>query len=109
MTAKVRNITTRRAEKVREIVIAHFHPYTHNPDGSLMAEQYLPVLREPDSGWGDHWVLGWEEGSPYDWPGLATRGGVAEFTGKPFEPAEFPAWVFCEPINGIELGLYPPG
>jgi hypothetical protein len=97
------------AQQVRGIVIAHFETYTHNADGSLVDEKWLPVLREPDSGWGDHWVLAWEEGGPYEWTALATSGGIAEFSAKAFEPAEFPRTVFCEPVNGIELGVYPPG
>lgn len=108
----VEPVSQELAEQVREVVIAHFPAYTQDLNGVRHEARDLPVLHEPDTGWGEHWVLSWEGtpvGTPYEWPILVTGGGYEEYTGAQVAPAVFPAEVFCEPINGIELGIYPAG
>lgn len=95
------------AERVRRIVIDHFPAYTRDEHGKPLPDDGLPVLRAPGTGWGEHWTLAWEGGSPYEWPILVSTGGRTD-SGAWVDPAEFPPGVFAEPVNGIELGLYPP-
>lgn len=74
-----------------------------------------PVLMEDFDG--RDYTIVWEDGAPYDWPFLATGGGVdeelaglaAEFgtTIAPMEPVKFPDGVFVEPVNHLSVGLYP--
>lgn len=106
---QVRPIGEELARRVREVVIGHFHAVTRE-GGEWLPDDELPVLRAPGTGWGDHWVLAWEGGAaPYDWPIKVTSGGYDDYAPHVWQPgAQFPPEVFCEPINGVELGLYPP-
>lgn len=107
--SKRKPVSSTLAKRVRQIIIDHFPAYTRDANGKpLTEERELPVLRKPNTGWGEHYTIAWEDGAPYEWPILVTLGGVSEFTGKSFEPATFPPGVYVEPINGIELGIYPP-
>lgn len=63
---------------------------------------------------GREWTIVWEEG-PYQWPFLATGGGVDEemaalgeefgYTPKPVEAITVPG-AFIEPVNHYSIGVY---
>lgn len=103
----LRPITISRelAEQVREAVIEHFRLYTYDRDGNRLPDEQLPRLFEPGHN-GSGWDLAWEGHGPYEWTILATGGGRCD-SGLRYEPVTWPAGVFAEPINGVELGLYP--
>lgn len=68
------------------------------------------VIREPGTGWGDHWVIAWEGCPIHPWTVLATGGGRDDYSNQvitPIDRAALPNGVLCEPINTVELGLYP--
>lgn len=87
----VRPVTKRNAERVRKIIIDHFPAFTRDVNGDVVAEKDLPVLRAPNTGWGEHWTLAWEGGTPYEWPVLASLGGREEYARVKYEPVLFGA------------------
>lgn len=107
MSDTLKPVSAKAARAVLKIVREHFRAWTHTPDGKPL-EHTPPVLHEPGTGWGDHWVISWEGEGPHPWPVLLTGGGVDDYSGARVEPATLPRGVFCEPINGCELGIYPP-
>lgn len=93
------------SEEDAHIVLLKLRQHVHRHGGQSASS---PVLHEPDTGWGSHWVISWEPCALYPWPILVTGGGIDDYTGARIPPADFPAAVFCEPVNACEMGIYPP-
>jgi hypothetical protein len=94
------------AEAARQVVIDYFREWCYTEAGVLRPERELPRLFEPGHN-GTGWDLTWEGSSPDEWTLLVTGGARDRDTGQHRSPAQFPPEVFAEPINHVELGLYP--
>lgn len=94
-------VSTQAAHNVLTVLREYLRPWIDQSGVS-------PVMHEPDTGWGEHWVISWEGGGLFPWTVLATGGGIDDYSGHPIEAAPLPADVFCEPISACELGIYPP-
>ena len=66
-----------------------------------------PVLCADFEGWSttSDWAVVWE-GGPHDWTMYVPHGGRTEDFGLTVGPIDLPG-VFCEPVNGFALALYP--
>lgn len=93
-------VSADQAHAVMAVLVEYLAPW-------IAESGVSPALRAPDTGWGEHWTIGWEGGGLYPWTVLATGGGVDDYTGHTHAPAPLPTDVFCEPINACELGIYP--
>jgi hypothetical protein len=108
-SSTVRPVTPAQAHAVRDAVIEHFRSWTRGPDGVWLDEPGLPVLHEPNTGWGDQWCLVWigyHEPTPYLWPTLCANGGTAEFTRATVAPLVCPPGVACEAASVSELTIH---
>jgi hypothetical protein len=96
-----RGVTKRQAESALNAVRHQFDGY--DTDRAFLRDD------------GDRFVIVWEEGSPYQWTYIALTGHqevdeeASSLMGRTVrtKAASAPMGVFAEPINHIELGLYP--
>lgn len=102
MSTTTKVASRRDAEAVLRAVKRQFKNYVESGCEPQLIERWS-FLRDSD-----HWAVVWEEG-PYDWAHLFPYGGREEEFGSLIldVSADVPARVFCEPITGWALGVYP--